>query len=61
MEFLYMVFWVVVCYFYADNAKKEYPELDVNPINYIVGGFLFGLFSWLWCWNKKRNYKKYRG
>lgn len=60
LSFLFVMFWVVVCYLYANNAKNECPDLDVKPINYLVGGFLFGLFSWLWCWNKKRNYLKYR-
>ena len=54
------IFWGAVCYFYAKDTKEQYPDIDMNPFNYIIGGALFGLLSWLWAWNKKRNYKKYR-
>lgn len=60
MEIFWTLFWVVVCYLYAKDVKERYPDIDVEPFLYVIGGFCFGIFSWLWCWNKKRNYNKYR-
>lgn len=60
VELIYSVLWAVGCWYYAKNVKEEYKDIDIDPLLYIVGGFLFGLFSFLWCWNKKRNYLKYR-
>lgn len=59
IEFLYTLFWMAFCYWYADKVRTEHPGIDVEPILYVAGGFLFGIFSFLWCWNKKRNYNKY--
>lgn len=60
MELFWIIFWAVVCYLYASDAKEKYPELDVNPINYIAGGALFGVFAWIWCWDKKRVVKQFK-
>ena len=46
-------------YVYADNVKKKNKGIDVEPINYIPGGLLFGIFSIIYCWNKQRNFRKY--
>jgi len=59
-EFFCSLFWAAGCWYYAKNVKEEYEEIDIDPILYIAGGFLFGVFSLLWCWNKKRNFLKYR-
>ena len=52
--------WEVVCYLYSKKVKEEYNDIDINPELYIVGGALFGVFSLLWCWRKRRMYLKYR-
>ncbi len=59
MELFWIIFWSVVCYFYAKDAKDKCPGIDIEPLNYIVGGALFGVFSFLWAWDKKRDYQKY--
>lgn len=59
MEFFWIVFWAVFCYIYAKDTAERCPKADINPINYILGGALFGIFAWLWCWNKKRNYNEF--
>jgi len=59
IEILYTVFWMAFCYYYANDTKNKYPEIDINPVLYIAGGFLFGVFSFIWCWNKKRVFNKY--
>lgn len=59
VELFWSIIWVVVCYLYAKDTKERYPDIDINPMNYIIGGLLFGVFSWLWCWDKKRSYEKY--
>ena len=48
MEIIGLVIVMVVCYLYAKSVKEQYPEIDVNPELYIVGGFLFGLLSLLY-------------
>lgn len=58
MELLCVIFWTVVCYLYAKDTKEQYPDININPLNYLIGGFLFGLLSWIWCWNKKRSYRR---
>ena len=59
MELLCWIAIAILGYYYAKDTKEKYPGLDIDPINYAVGGFVFGIFSLLWCWNKKRNYIKY--
>ena len=60
MELFWIIVWAVVCYLYSKKVKEDYPDLDVSPELYIVGGALFGVFSLLWCWRKKSVYLKYR-
>lgn len=57
-EFFICAFWALVCYLYAKNEKQKNHCLDIEPFNYAIGGFLFGIFSFLWCWNKVRLFKK---
>ena len=59
-RFICCVLWAFVCWYYADNIKTQYNEIDIDPNLYIAGGFIFGILSLLWCWNKKRCYLKYR-
>lgn len=60
MEMFWIVFWALVCYLYSKNVVEDYPDIDICPELYIVGGALFGIFSLLWCWRKRRLYLKYR-
>ena len=57
--FLIALFWAVVNYMYASKVKDLYNELDVEPIYYLVGGFLLSFVPLLYCWNKKKNFEKY--
>ena len=58
MEIIGLVIVMAVCYLYAKSVKEQYPEIDVNPELYIVGGFLFGLLSLLYCVCKVYKFKK---
>lgn len=47
MEYYIMcVVWAVVAYFGVKKVNEKYPNLDVKPMYYAVGAFLFGI---LWC------------
>ena len=52
------IIWAMIAYFYANEVKKRYEDIDITPTNYIIGGFLFGLFSILWCGYKHYKYLK---
>ena len=52
------IFWFTFCYLYAKNVKEKYPEININPINYLWGGLLFGVLAWLCCWIKKITYNR---
>lgn len=52
------VIWAMIAYFYASSVKKRYEDIDITPTNYIIGGFLFGLFSIIWCFWKQHKYFK---
>lgn len=59
VEFLYILFWAVVCYFYAYRVKEELPGIDIKPDYYIISGFFFGFFSFVYCFFKRRSYIKH--
>lgn len=58
MEKIMTIFWFTFCYLYAKNVKEKYPEININPINYLWGGLLFGVLAWIYCWIKKITYNR---
>lgn len=59
MELFWCIIWAAACYLYADDTLKKCPGIDINPVLYIIGGAIFGVFSFIYCWYKKRQYMKY--
>lgn len=57
-EVITSAIWAAICYIYADKVKKQYPKSDLDPFLYLLGGALFGVIPFLWCWHRKREFKK---
>lgn len=60
MKLLWILFWISVCFAYANNAKDKYPNINIEPKLYLIGGLVFGPFSLLLCIYKVKCYEKYR-
>ena len=61
IELLICVLWAFISYHYAKEVKNQHPNIDIEPTNYIIGGFLFGLLSVLWCgWKHFKYVRKYK-
>lgn len=58
MEFIIcLIIWCGLSYLYAKSVKDRYPDIDVNPVNYIFGAIFIGaIFCIPYCWYKKEKY-----
>lgn len=59
-ELIISILWALLAYYYAKEVKEQHPSINIEPTYYILGGFLFGLFSMLWCgWKHFKHVRKH--
>lgn len=57
-ELIISIVWGIVTYLLAKELKEKHEGINITPINYLFGGFLFGVISVIWCGCKCYLYTK---